>query len=107
MAFGYLARRYNLTFVTPYKGFSPSAEPASRRVPEMIETFKRSGGKALFYEAMSQPRLAGIVAEGTGADLLPLNPGGTVSAEAFARGVTFVELMETNLENLKIGLGCK
>jgi ABC-type Zn uptake system ZnuABC Zn-binding protein ZnuA len=40
------------------------------------------------------------------AELLPLHPGGNLSQRERQAGLTFIELMEENLLNIKRGLGC-
>lgn len=105
-AFNYLARRYRLTYVSAY-GFSPDAEPSPRRLAEMVRTIRQHRAKYVFYEELLQPRVAQTLARETGVKLLPLNGGHNVTAEEMKRGVTFVSLLEQDLENLKVGLQCR
>jgi zinc transport system substrate-binding protein len=51
--------------------------------------------------------VADILSRETGATLLLLHGAHNVSREEIDRGVTFLELMENNLRNLKMGLECK
>lgn len=104
-AFGYLAERYGLTYFSLY-GFSPNSEPSARCLAEIVATMKKHKTKYIFYEELIEPRVARIVARETGATLLPLNPGAGVTREEFEKGVTFISLMEENLQNLNKGLGC-
>ncbi len=106
-AFGYLARRYNLTFISAYKGFSPDAEPSPRDISELIETTKQAGVKYVYYEELISPRVAQTLAAEAGVQLLPLNGAHNVSRDALARGDTFLAIMQRNLESLKKGLECQ
>ncbi|MCM8813554.1 MAG: zinc ABC transporter substrate-binding protein [Candidatus Omnitrophica bacterium] len=103
-AFGYFSRRYGVSFVSPYRGFSPDAEPTPQNIIAMIKTVRRSGAKAVFYEEMIEPKVATIVARETGAELLLLHGAHNISKEQFAQAVTFIDLMEENLEQLRRGL---
>jgi zinc transport system substrate-binding protein len=106
-AFGYLAKRYNLTFLSAFKGFSPDAEPTPRDIGELIEKTKQSGVKYVFYEELISPRVAQTLAAEAGVELLPLNGAHNVSKDALARGDTFLAIMQRNLESLKKGLQCQ
>ena len=105
-AFGYLAKRYSLTFLSAYKGFSPDAEPTPRDISELIEKTKQSGVKYVYYEELISPKVARTLAAEAGVQLLPLNGAHNVSRDALARGDTFLSVMQRNLESLKKGLEC-
>jgi zinc transport system substrate-binding protein len=105
-AFGYLARRYGLTYVSAY-GFSPDAEPTPGQLVKISRMLRQQGLKYLFYEELLTPRVAEMLARETGVQLLFLHGAHNISREEFTRGVSFVELMENNLENLKTGLQCR
>jgi zinc transport system substrate-binding protein len=105
-AFNYLARRYNLNYVSVY-GFSPNAEPSPKHVAEIVQTLRRYHAQYIFYEELIQPRLAETVARETGATMLPLNGGHNVTREEMERGVTFISLLEQDLRNLSTGLQCR
>ncbi len=106
-AFGYLAKRYGITYVSAYKGFSPDAEPTPRRLVEITNNVRRYGVKYIYYEELVLPKVADVIAKETGCSLLMLNGAHNVTKDEMKRGVTFVSLMERNLENLKVGLQCR
>ncbi len=105
-AFHYLARRYDLTYVSVY-GFSPNAEPSPRHLAGIVRTLRQHKIKHIFYEELLQPRVAETVARETGAKLLPLNGGHNVSREEMERGVTFISVLDQDLKNLREGLECR
>jgi zinc transport system substrate-binding protein len=105
-AFGYLAKRYGLTYVSAY-GFSPDAEPTPGQLVKISRMLRQQGLNYLFYEELLTPRVAEMLARETGAQLLFLHGAHNISRDEFARGVSFVELMEKNLENLETGLQCR
>jgi zinc transport system substrate-binding protein len=106
-AFGYFARRYGLEYLSPYAGFSPDAEPTPRKIAELIEKMKSLDCKYIFYEELLEPRVAKIIAESTGAKLLLLHGAHNISKGELEKGVTYLEIMEDNLQRLKLGLGCQ
>lgn len=105
-AFGYLTRRYGLDQVAVY-GLSPNTEPTPRRMAEIITLSKRLGVQAVYFEELVSDKLAKAIAEEAGAKTLVLNPGHNLTSQQMAGQVTFLKLMESNLENLKEGLGCE
>ncbi len=105
-AFGYLAKRYNLKYISAYKGFAPDAEPTPKRLVELIHNIKEYGVNYIYYEELITPRVAEIISKETGCSLLMLHGAHNVTREEMNSGVSFVSLMENNLKNLKVGLQC-
>jgi zinc transport system substrate-binding protein len=105
-AFGYLAKRYGLRYLSAYPA-SGDSEPNARQMATMVELIRSSGNGAIYYEELVSPRLADTLAKETGARLLLLSAAHNVSRDDLAHGVTFPELMEHNLENLRQGLRCR
>jgi zinc transport system substrate-binding protein len=105
-AFGYLAKRYGITYVSAYKGFSPDAEPTPKRLVEITKTVRNYSIKYIYYEELVAPKVAQVIAKETGCSLLMLHGAHNVTREETESGGTFISLMEKNLENLKAGLQC-
>ncbi len=104
-AFGYLAQRYGLQQIA-LSGINPNAEPTPKRMAEVIALTKKEKAKFIFAEEMVNPRLAKALAKEAGVQILILNPGANLTKKQRAEKVTFLDLMERNLENLKKGLAC-
>ncbi|MHB8110261.1 MAG: metal ABC transporter substrate-binding protein [Syntrophorhabdaceae bacterium] len=105
-AFGYLARSYGLHYVSAYGG-SPNSEPTARKIIELKKRITENHVKYVYYEELLNPRISKIISNETGAILLKLNGAHNITKEEFARGVTFLSLMDENLANLKKGLECE
>ncbi len=105
-AFNYLAKRYNLKYISAYQG-SPDAEPTPGRLIQLEKTMRSLGIKTVYYEELILPRVAEVLAKETGAGLLKLKGAHNITKEEFQKGVTFLSLMEDNLKNLKVGLECR
>jgi zinc transport system substrate-binding protein len=105
-AFAYLTRRYGLTQV-PVMGLAPEAEPSPADLAAIVQTARRLKVTHVFFEPLVSPRLAQALAREIGATPLPLDPIEGVSRELAAAGTGYVELMQANLANLRVGLGCR
>ena len=105
-AFNYLARSYGLEQVSLY-GLSPDARPTPRRLAEVVELVEKEGIRGIFFEETVSDRLARVIAEETGARILTLSPGASLTQEQIRSGIGFVELMYNNLKHLQEGLGCR
>ena len=105
-AFSYLARRYGLEEI-PLYGVSADAQPTPRRLAEVVEIARDLKVRYIFFETLVSPKLARVVAEEIGAGTLVLNPGANMTKEQFDRGLTFLSILEENLENLRKGLECE
>ncbi len=105
--FGYLARRYNLEYVSAYGGFSPDAEPTSKDLISLTKILRKQGVSYIFYEELVSLGIAETISKETGAKLLMLHGAHNISRDDLQKSVTFLSLMNGNLENLRIGLQCK
>ncbi len=105
-AFGYLARRYGLEYVSAYEG-SPNSEPTARKMITLQKMIKEKDIHYIFYEELLNPKVSEVIARETGAKLLKLNGAHNITRDEFNKGVTFLSLMDDNLANLTIGLECR
>jgi zinc transport system substrate-binding protein len=105
-AFGYLARRYHLEQIPVY-GLSPDAAPTPRQLVAVIGLAKKHDIKTIFFETNVSDKLARLIAREVGADTSLLYPGHNLTKEQWRSGLTFLDLMEKNLESLRHGLACE
>jgi len=106
-AFGYLTRRYNVKYVSAFRGFAPDAEPTPKRLIELAENVKKYSVRHIYYEELITPKVAEAISQETGCGLLMLHGAHNITREETVGGVTFLHVMEKNLENLKVGLQCR
>ena len=88
-------------------GLNPDSEPSPKQLTEVVDLAKKYKVDVIFFEEYVSDKLAKVIAKEIGANILLLNPGANLSAEQIISGLTFIEIMEKNLENLKNGLNCK
>jgi len=105
-AFNYLTARYGLEYISPYKGFNPEAEPTPRNLAELVDAIRARKVKYIYYEELLSPKLAEVIANETHVSLLCLQTAHNLSSDDFAKGVTFMDIMNKNLKNLIVGLEC-
>ncbi len=105
-AFGYLADRYGLRYVSAY-AVSADAEPTPARIAALIEQMRSNGLRYIFTEELMEPRVARIIAQETGAGILKLHGAHNIGRDELKSGATFLSLMEQNLKNLRTGLQCR
>jgi zinc transport system substrate-binding protein len=104
--FGYLADRYGLDYQA-LSGISSDSEPSAERMSALVRAIRSSGTKYLFAEELLSPRLTETLAQEAGVGVLMLHGAHNVSPDDQARGVSFVGLMERNLDQLRKGLACQ
>jgi zinc transport system substrate-binding protein len=104
-AFSYLANRYGLTYLAA-QGLSPDSEPTANDLIKLIDQVTKNDIKYIFYEELSSPKIAETIANETDAKMLLLNAAHNVSKEQFDDDVSFFDIMDENLVNLKNGLNC-
>ncbi len=106
-AFGYLVRRYGLTHISPYEGFTPNAEPSPQRIIELVENIKNNNIEVLYYEELIDPKVARMISDSTGVTLELLHGAHNLSRDEFNKNLSFITIMQDNLTKLKKGLKYK
>lgn len=76
-------------------------EPSVQDVCELIDIVKEENIKAVFHLELSSEKVADTICEDTGAVKLQFNSCHNVSQKQFGEGITYVDLMRENVENLR------
>jgi zinc transport system substrate-binding protein len=105
-AFGYLVRRYGLVQVALF-GLSPDSQATPKQMMRIIDDCLKAGIRTVFFENSVPPDLARTLAAEIGGRVLVLSSGHNLTRDEMRRGVTFLDLMERNLQSLRQGLGCR
>jgi zinc transport system substrate-binding protein len=103
-AYAYFVERYNLDFVSAYDSCGEESEPSIARVKSVIDYTKDNDIPVVFYQDLSQGNIAKMIADETGANPLPFYSLHNISKDDIDNGVTYIDLMNKNLDNLKIAL---
>jgi zinc transport system substrate-binding protein len=105
-AFAYLAKKYNFIYRSA-SNVTADAEPTPQKMVSLIEQVKAEKISYIYYEDLVAPRLAQTIAKETGAGLLKLSNGHDISKKDMKSGLSFILLMENNLNALKKGMQCR
>ena len=105
-AFGYLAHRYGLDYHA-LSGISSDSEPSAERMITLVQEIRSSGAKYLFAEELLSPRVTETLAREAGVGVLMLHAAPNLSRDDMSNNVTFIEVMDRNLEQLQKGLQCR
>lgn len=102
--FRYFADEYGLSYRAAFSGCSGDTEPSARTIAYLIDKVKEDRIPAVYYLELSSRRTAEIIQEETGAVPLLLHSCHNVTRKQFDEGVTYLQLMRQNVENLRYGL---
>lgn len=105
-AFTYFAQRYGLN-VFPLSGIAPESEATASEIKEFIDYIKEHDIKVIFSEDLVDPRLADVLADEAGAQVMIFSPVEGLTEEDIKDGKTYLDKMEENLNNLKVALECQ
>jgi len=100
---GYVADRYGFNQVA-IRGLSTHDEPSLKKMEELKAFCKANGVKYIFDEQGETLEFSTILANEIGAQILALNPLGTLRPEDIQAGKDYFSVMKENLELLNIAL---
>lgn len=105
-AFSYLAHRYDLK-VHAISGIAPESEATAAELKRLVDFVREHEIKVIFAEDLVDPRLAAVLANEAGAQVMILSPLEGLSKGDISAGKTYLTKMEENITNLKIALECQ
>lgn len=103
-AMSYFASEYGLNYAAAFDSCQAESEPSARLIIKIIEKMQEDGAKYVFYEEMTDPKAARIIAEEIDGEIKLLHSCHNVSKAEMDEGVTYVSLMKQNVINLRIAL---
>lgn len=105
-AFSYFANRYGIkTFAL--SGVAPESEATASDLKNIVDFVKENDINVIFAEELIDPKLVTTLADEAGVQVLTLSPLEGLSKEELAKGTTYLDKMEENLQNIKIALECQ
>lgn len=102
--FLYFTEEFGLDYDAAFAGCAGDTEPSARVIASLIEEIQKEDIKAIYHVEMGNTKTAEMIQEITGVEILELHSCHTVTSEQLKEGVTYVDLMRQNAENLKKGL---
>ena len=105
-AFTYLGDRYGLE-VMALSGVAPDSEASAAEIAEFVDFVKDNDIQIIFAEELVDPRLAQVIADEAGAEVLLFSPVEALAQDEIGQNITYIDKMEQNLDALKVALECR
>ena len=105
-AYSYFANRYGLKTL-PLSGVSPESEATAADLREFVDFIQKNEIKTIYSEELVDPKLAATLAEEADAQVLIFSPLEGLTNQETIDGITYLDKMNENIQNLKIGLECQ
>ena len=102
--FRYFADAYGLEYFAAFPGCSTETEASAATVAFLIDKVKAENIPVIFHVELSNQKMANTISEETGAEVLLFHACHNVTRDEMASGVTYIDLMNQNAENLKEAL---
>uniref|UniRef100_UPI002943E7EB metal ABC transporter substrate-binding protein n=1 Tax=uncultured Tyzzerella sp. TaxID=2321398 RepID=UPI002943E7EB len=102
--FRYLANEYNLDYFAAFSGCSTETEASPSTVAFLVDKVKEKEIPVVFTIEFSNGKIADAITDSTGAKKVMLHSCHNVSADEFANGVTYLSLMNENINKLREAL---
>ena len=98
--FAYLAHDMGLTIHSPFSGCNEQTEASAGEIADVIDLIRSEKAEFIFKISLSNEKIASSMAQETGTQVLTLHSCHTLSAQDFRDGITYIDLMQKNLEAL-------
>ena len=102
--FRYLADAYGLDYYAAFPGCSSESEASAKTVAFLIDKVKEEQIPVVFSIELSNEKMTDSICEATDAKKLQLHSCHNVTKDDFEQGVTYLDLMERNVQALKEAL---
>ena len=102
--FRYFADEYGLTYYAAFPGCSADTEANAETMAFLVKKVKADSIPVVFHIELSNCQVCDSICEQTGAKSELLNAVHNISADDFKAGVTYIDLMEHNVDVLKEAL---
>ncbi|MDR3244759.1 MAG: metal ABC transporter substrate-binding protein [Elusimicrobiota bacterium] len=102
--FRYFTDAYGLRYFAAFPGCSNETEANPNTIAFLINKIKDEKIPVIFYIELSNEKIADIISESSKAKKLHLHSAQNVSKKDFDKGVSYLDLMEKNIESLKEAL---
>ncbi len=95
---------FGIEYTAAFDSCVDNTEPSAAVMAKIIDKINADAIPVIFYEELTEPKIARAVSLETGAKMLLLHSCHNVSAQELSRGETYLSLMEQNYKNLKEAL---
>ena len=102
--FLYFVKEYGLTYYAAFPGCSSSTEASAKTMQYLIQKVKEDSLPVVFHIELSSSKIAEAISKETGAKVLEFHSAHNVTLEDFKKGITYIDIMNKNVEALKEAL---
>ncbi|MBR3230039.1 MAG: zinc ABC transporter substrate-binding protein [Bacilli bacterium] len=102
--FRYFTDEYNLKYYAAFKGCSEQTEASSKTIAFLINKIKEDNIPVVLHIELSNKKLANEISKHTNAKVLEFSSAHNISKQDFENQVTYVDIMNKNIEVLKEAL---
>lgn len=95
---------FGIEFTAAFDSCVDNTEPSASVMAEIIDKIKADKIPVIFYEELTEPKIARAVSLETGVKMLLLHSCHNISSDEMKRGETYLSLMRQNYSNLKEAL---
>ena len=95
---------FGIEFTAAFDSCVDNTEPSASVMAEIIDKIQTDNIPVIFYEELTEPKIARAVSVETGAEMLLLHSCHNISSDEMKRGETYLSLMRQNYNNLKEAL---
>lgn len=106
-ALGAFAERYDLHIVSLFEAFKPDADLSIDEIVSLTNQIREAGASYLFIEELAEPKAAEKIVDELSKyniTLLELHGYHNITEQEFKDGVSYVDLMNRNLDHLQTAL---
>ncbi len=104
--FELLFSEYGIKYTSALDGCGVGQEPSASVIAEIIEKVKTEGIEYIFVIEQSKGKTAALISEATGCKVLTLHSCHNVTADELSGGITYIDLMMKNADNLRLAMKC-
>ncbi len=102
--FLYFVREYGLKYYAAFPGCSEQTEASSKTLAFLIDKIKEDNIKVILKIELTPDKIAQALASETGAKIMTLSAAHNISEEDYNNGVTYVDILNRNIEVLREAL---
>ena len=95
---------FGIEFTAAFDSCVDNTEPSAAVMAHIIDKINTDKLPVIFYEELTEPKIARAISNETGAKMLLLHSCHNVSSDEMKRGETYLSLMRQNYKNLKEAL---
>lgn len=102
--FRYFTHEYGLTYYAAFPGCSEASEASSKTISFLIKKVKEDNIPVVLHIELSNNKIAETIAKESNAKVLEFNSAHNISKSDFDAGITYIDIMKSNIDVLKEAL---